>query len=92
MSIVGFLVLLAVAAVAGALGQAISGFSRGGCIVSIVVGFAGAWIGTWIADQFGLPPFFVITIEGEPFPLVWAIFGGAVLSAALGLLTGRRAG
>ena len=33
------LILLLVAGICGALGQAISGFSRGGCLVSIVLGF-----------------------------------------------------
>lgn len=86
----GFIVLLIVAGLAGAFGQLLSGFSRGGCLVSIIVGFAGAWIGTWIAGNFGLPPIFVVTIQGEPFPLVWAIIGAAVLSAVLGLVTGAR--
>lgn len=89
MSFGGFIVLLVIAGVAGALGQAVGGFSRGGCVVSILVGFAGAWLGAWIASRFGLPPVFVITIQGEAFPLVWAIIGGAVLSALLGLVSGR---
>jgi uncharacterized membrane protein YeaQ/YmgE (transglycosylase-associated protein family) len=86
LSLLGFLILLAIAGLAGALGQAIGGFARGGCIVAVLVGFAGAWLGTWIAAQFDLAPVFVITIEGEPFPVFWAVVGGAVLSAVLGLL------
>ena len=39
MTILDVIVLLLIAGVCGALGQAISGFSRGGCLVSI-----GAWI------------------------------------------------
>ena len=92
MSLLGFLILLLVAGLAGALGQAIGGFERGGCIVAILLGFAGAWLGTWIAGQFGLPPVFVIGVEGEDFPVFWAIVGGSVVSAVLGvLLRGRRA-
>jgi uncharacterized membrane protein YeaQ/YmgE (transglycosylase-associated protein family) len=45
MSIWEFLVLLVVAGICGALGQAIAGVSRGGCIVSIALGFIGALIG-----------------------------------------------
>lgn len=86
MSLVGFLVLLLVAAIAGAIGQALAGFSRGGCLVSIAMGFVGAYLGLWIARQFGLPTFFVLNIDGEPFPLVWAIIGSALFAAVLSLL------
>jgi len=90
MSLWGFIVLLIVAAVAGAIGQALAGFSRGGCLVSIFIGFAGAYIGMWLAQTFNLPELFVINIDGEPFPLVWAIIGGALFAAVLSLLFGRR--
>ena len=89
-SLLSFILLLIVAGVAGAVGQAIGGFSYGGCIVSILVGFIGAYIGTWIARQFGLALFYVIQIGGEQFPIVWAIIGAAILSALLGLLFRRR--
>ena len=42
MTIVEFLVVLLVAGIIGVLGQAIAGYSLGGCLVSIVVGFIGA--------------------------------------------------
>ena len=42
MTIFDLIVLLIVAGVCGALGQAISGYSRGGCLVSIALGFVGA--------------------------------------------------
>ncbi len=91
MTLGGFLVLLLVAAAAGALGQIMGGFTRGGCLIAVLVGFAGAWLGTWIAGRFGLPLLFVVRIQGEIFPVVWAVIGAAVLSAVLGLLTSRRA-
>ena len=90
MSLTGFIILLIVAAVAGSLGQALAGYSLGGCVVSIVVGFIGAYLGMWLAQQLGLPTFFTINIQGEPFPLIWAIIGSAILAAVLGLLTRRR--
>jgi uncharacterized membrane protein YeaQ/YmgE (transglycosylase-associated protein family) len=90
MTLTGFLILLLVAAVAGSIGQALAGYSLGGCIVSIVVGYIGAFIGLWIARQFGLPELIPITIDGETFPLVWSIVGSALLTAILGLLFRRR--
>ena len=88
MSVVGFLVLLVIAAVAGAVGQALVGFSRGGCLAAIAVGFVGAYVGWWIAQTFKLPPFLVITIDGQAFPLVWAIIGSALFAGVLHLLFG----
>lgn len=90
MTLTGFLILLLVAAVAGSIGQALAGYSLGGCIVSIVVGYIGAFIGLWIARQFGLPELIPITIDGETFPLVWSIVGSALLTAILGLLFRHR--
>ncbi len=90
MTLPGFFVLLVIAALAGILGQAIAGVSLGGCLVSILVGFIGAYIGLWIAGQFGLPELLVITIQGESFPLLWSVIGSAVFTAILSLLFRSR--
>ena len=47
------LVLLLVAGVCGSIGQAIGGFSRGGCIVSIALGFIGALLVGLTANYIG---------------------------------------
>ncbi len=91
MSLLGLLVLLVVAAVAGSLGQALAGYSVGGCIMSMVVGFIGAFLGRWLAGALGLPEPLMISVQGESFPLLWAVIGSALFSAALGLITRRRA-
>jgi uncharacterized membrane protein YeaQ/YmgE (transglycosylase-associated protein family) len=90
MTLTGLLVLLVIAGIVGALGQAISGYSVGGCLMSIVVGFIGAYVGVWLAGQLGLPELFTINVEGQPFPIVWGVIGSAVLSLILGLFTSRR--
>jgi len=89
MTLMGFLVLLLIAAVCGAIGQALAGYDLGGCLVSIIVGFIGAYIGMWIAGKFGLPTFFTISIQGQPFPVVWAVIGSAIFTLIVALL--RRA-
>jgi uncharacterized membrane protein YeaQ/YmgE (transglycosylase-associated protein family) len=86
MSLFGLLILLVIAAVAGAIGQALAGYSLGGCIVSILVGFIGAYIGMWLASSLGLPELLTINVDGEPFPVVWAIIGSAILTAVIALL------
>jgi uncharacterized membrane protein YeaQ/YmgE (transglycosylase-associated protein family) len=89
MTLTGILLLLLIAGVVGGLGQALSGYSIGGCVTSILVGFIGAFLGIWLARQLGLPEIFTITVEGEPFPVVWGIIGSALLSLILGAFTRR---
>jgi uncharacterized membrane protein YeaQ/YmgE (transglycosylase-associated protein family) len=89
MTLFGFLVLLLIAAICGAVGQSLAGYSLGGCLVSIVVGFIGAYIGLWIAGKFGLPVIFAINIEGKPFPIIWAVVGSALFTLIIALI--RRA-
>ena len=48
------LLLLLIAGVCGSLGQAIGGYSHGGCLVSIALGFIGALLGTWLAGALHL--------------------------------------
>jgi uncharacterized membrane protein YeaQ/YmgE (transglycosylase-associated protein family) len=91
MTIIGFLILVLIAAVAGSIGMAISGYSTGGCLFSAVVGFVGAFIGMWLARQFGFPELIPVTIQGETFPVVWSVIGSAIFSLLLGLVTRRRA-
>ncbi|MCK6627758.1 MAG: GlsB/YeaQ/YmgE family stress response membrane protein [Anaerolineae bacterium] len=91
MTILDFIILVIVAAICGSLGQALAGYSLGGCLVSAVVGFIGAFIGLWMARMLGLPEVFTLTIGGQPFPIIWSIVGSLVLSLVLGMLTRRRA-
>ncbi len=90
MNLVDWLILLVVAGVCGALGQAISGVSRGGCLVSIALGFIGALLGVWLARAVGLPELFALEIGGNRFPVVWSIIGSALFVAVLSLFTRRR--
>lgn len=90
MTLIDLLILLLVAGLCGALGQAISGFSRGGCLVSIALGFIGAIIGHWLARSLRLPELFTVNVGGKPFPIIWSIIGSALFVAVIGLLTRRR--
>ena len=91
MTLIDLLLLLLIAGVCGALGQAISGFSRGGCLVSIALGFIGALIGMWLARHAGLPEPLPVSIGGTTFPVVWSIIGSALFVAVIGLISRSRA-
>jgi uncharacterized membrane protein YeaQ/YmgE (transglycosylase-associated protein family) len=90
MSLLNILLLLLVAAVCGSIGQALVGYSVGGCLMSTIVGFIGAWLGSWLSGQLGLPEPFTISIGGESFPVLWSIIGSALFVAILGLISRRR--
>lgn len=90
MTLTGFLVLLLVAGICGSIGRAIAGYSHGGCLVSIALGFIGALLGVWIAGALHLPDLFVVNIGGEHFPIIWSIIGSALFVAVINLLTRRR--
>ncbi len=90
MTIIDVIVLLIIAGICGALGQAISGFSRGGCLVSIALGFIGALLGMWLAKQLGLPEILPVHIGTVSFPIIWSIIGSALFVAVITLLTRRR--
>jgi uncharacterized membrane protein YeaQ/YmgE (transglycosylase-associated protein family) len=90
MTLLQFILLIVVAAICGAIGQTLAGYSLGGCLVSIIVGFVGAVVGVWLARQLGLPEILTVQIGGEAFPIVWSIVGSALLALGIGLLSRRR--
>lgn len=86
MTLIELLLLLLIAAICGGLGQSLVGYSTGGCLVSIIVGIIGAYLGVWIAREFGLPVLLAINLGGRSFPIIWSIIGSAVLAGILGLV------
>ena len=90
MTIIDVLILLLIAGICGALGQAITGFTRGGCLVSIALGFVGALLGMWLSRQLGLPELFAVQIGTTSFPIIWSIIGSALFVAVIALITRGR--
>ncbi len=90
MTLVDLLLLLLIAGICGAVGQAIGGFSRGGCLVSIALGFIGALLGMWLARNAGLPEPLPVRVGTQTFPIVWAIIGSALFVAVIGFISRAR--
>jgi len=84
---IDFLLLLIVAGICRSLGQAITGYSRGGCMVSIALGFIGALIGVWLKGLLNLPEVLMLEIGGARFPIIWSILGSALFVAVISFLT-----
>jgi len=90
MDIISLLLLLLIAGICGAIGQAIVGYSHGGCLVSIALGFIGALLGTWLARKLGLPEVIAIPIGGVHFPIIYSIIGATLFVAVVNLISRPR--
>ena len=90
MTILEFFLLLLIAGLCGAVGQSIVGFSRGGCLAAIGIGFIGALLGIWLARLMALPEIFTLSIGGTAFPIIWAILGSALFVAVISLFHRSR--
>ena len=90
LSVENLIILLIVGGLVGVIAQKLAGYSRGGCLTSVALGFIGALIGSWAVKQFGLPEIYTLKIGHTSFPIIWAIIGAAVFVALLGLVTRRR--
>jgi len=88
--IIQLLILLLIAGICGAIGQAITGYSHGGCLVSIALGFIGALLGSWLAGQMGLPELVALPVGGVRFPIIWSIIGAALFVAVINLISRPR--
>lgn len=87
---IGFLLLLVIAAICGSIGAALAGGRKPtGCLVSIALGFIGALLGSYLAGKLHLPELFTVRLGGQDFPLIWSIIGSALFVAVLSLLRGK---
>lgn len=90
MSLIDLLIILLIAGLCGATAQAIVGYSRGGCLAAVGIGFIGALIGTWFARELAMPTIFVLNVGGTAFPVIWAILGSSIFVAVISLASRRR--
>ena len=90
MSLWDFIIMFVIAAITGSIAKTLVGFDKGGCIISAIVGFVGALIGTWMGRELHLPEIFSITIRGINYPIIWTILGAVLFTLVLSLLSPRR--
>ncbi len=90
MGILELLMMFIVAAICGGIAQSLAGYSRGGCLTSIALGFIGALLGSWLSSELGLPELLTVQFGDQPFPILWSIIGASLFVAVLGLISFRR--
>ena len=77
---------LLIAFVCGSLGATLAGSSKKGCLASIVLGFIGAMIGSWLSRQLNVGD--LIYVRG--LPVLWSIVGAALFVAVINLISGKN--
>src|SRR5690349_13294404 len=83
-TIPSFVVTLIIAALCGAVAQLLVGYTRGGCLASILVGLVGALVGWWLASTLRMPA--ILPVAG--IDIVWTVIGSAIFVALLSLAMG----
>ena len=90
MSVEGIVFLLAISIIFGSIGEALAGYSAGNFLVRTGLGFIGANLGRWLPAQFNMPTLEVVSIGGEPFPVVWCVAVAGLFVAVVGAVWGER--
>jgi uncharacterized membrane protein YeaQ/YmgE (transglycosylase-associated protein family) len=85
MSLVELLLLILIGAICGVIAEMIVGFSPGGFLASVAIGFLGTLIGTWLAPRVGLPAVLAVRVGGYTIEILWAIIGAIILLLILSL-------
>lgn len=86
MTLIDFALLLLIAGVCGSIGQALSGYTRSGCLGSVALGFIGALLGSWLAGLLGVREILALNVGDHTFPIIWSIIGAALFVAVLRLI------
>lgn len=90
MSLLDFIIMFVIAAITGSVARSLVGFDRGGCILSAIVGFVGALIGTWLGRGYGLPKIWSLEIRGIEYPIIWSVLGAVIFTIVLSLFSPRK--
>ncbi len=92
MSIVELILLLVVAGVLGVVSQRLTGIQPGGLIMTVILGFVGAWLGKQFSVWLNIYDPIRLRVGGTEFPLLCAIVGGVIVTSIVGWIQwrGRR--
>jgi len=90
MSLWDFIIMFVIAAITGSIARSLVGFNKGGCVISAIVGFIGALIGTWLGRELDLPLIWTLTIRGINYPVVWTILGAVLFTIVLSLFSPKK--
>jgi uncharacterized membrane protein YeaQ/YmgE (transglycosylase-associated protein family) len=87
MPLVGLLVLLVIGVACGAMAELVLRARVGGVLASAALGFIGALVGAWVAEQARLPGALPVRVDGSSMDALWSALGAI---AVLFLVTFAR--
>jgi len=88
MVLLDFILILLIAAIAGGFGRLLAGYYPGGLLATILIGFIGALLGTWLARVLLLPAWLTFNVGSTVFPFLWAVLGSTLFLLLLNLIVG----
>lgn len=88
--LIEFFCLALIAAIAAAVGQFTTGYSRGGCPVALVAGFLGAYGGPRAADYLEYADPVILPVGPVEFPVLTSFAGALILVLLVNLVTRKR--
>ena len=88
MVLLDLILILLIAAIAGGFGRLLAGNYPGGLLATILIGFIGALLGTWLARVLLLPAWLTFSVGSTVFPFLWAVLGSTLFLVLLNLIVG----
>ena len=90
MTIENILFLILFSATCGVISQAVTGQPYNNLPATLIVGFLGALLGTWLSAMLGMPALFTIYIGIFAFPVLWSVLGAVLLMGVVSLFLRPR--
>ena len=85
-ALLDLILCLVLAGVLGVVSQKILGYKLGGLIVSVFIGFVGAYLGKEAAIWFNLPYIVSLRVNGRQFPILWSLAGAMIATLVMGMI------
>lgn len=81
------LAILVVSIICGTFAQWTSGYSKGGWIINLMIGFFGAIAGVVLSRALNAPILYNIRLGSVNFPVVYCVIGSVFFLAAITMVT-----
>lgn len=72
-----------VAVICGTIAQLTSGYTQGGWLVNLILGFLGALAGVFISRLLDAKVLYNLPIGGSDFPVIYAMIGAVIFLAII---------
>jgi uncharacterized membrane protein YeaQ/YmgE (transglycosylase-associated protein family) len=85
MNLIDLSLIVLVGISCGTIAQLTSGYSKGGWIVNLAIGFFGALAGVFVSRSLNAPVVYDLKVATVNFPLIYCMLGAVLFLAAISL-------